>query len=350
MKIPVVNDLHWGFKTGSPQFREYFVKFFETVFFPYIDKHGFKEIIFAGDFFDNRKFVNIETVRAVREKFIEPLQKRGVTVHCILGNHDVYYKNTNVVNSLRELFSTYDHLKVYEAPTDVLVGDATIAMISWLTADNQEQFREFLKTTTAKVAVGHFELAGFEMTRGVPCEDGMSRRVLDQFDLVMSGHFHQKNGDGKVQYLGTQYDMTFSDLDETKGFHVFDTNTLSLEFVPNPLKMFYRLEYDDSNSGPFEMPDFSRYTDTYVKLVVKTKKNPRRYEKYISALYDAVPLEVSIVEEYELIDNNPEIDIDISADTLSIIYHDIDESKDIANPGKLKQIMSELYIESFEVE
>jgi DNA repair exonuclease SbcCD nuclease subunit len=349
MLIPFINDTHFGFKNDSQIFREYFNRFFKDIFFPYVDANNIKELIHLGDLMDRRKYVNFETLKFIRENFIEELHKRQITMHIILGNHDVYYKNTNSVNSVRELFNDHPSIKLYEKFQDADVAGFKFAMIPWICPENQNEFDSFVHNSSSTVAVGHLELQGFEVLRGIRSEEGMNKNILEKFQNVYSGHFHQKNDDGHIFYLGTQYDMTFADVDERKGFHVFDTETRSVRFIENPQKMFYRLIYDDINKT--DIPDFSRYEKSYVKLVVKNKKYPKLFDKYIGKLYDIGPHEVNIIEEYELADPSTD-DIDITQDTLSIIYGDIDDNKNYepAAVNSLKKIMTDLYLESFEVD
>jgi hypothetical protein len=262
----------------------------------------------------------------------------------------VYYKNTNHTNSVRELFNESPSVRLYEDFTDAQVGDFSFAMIPWICNDNEQKFYDFVKNAKSSVAIGHLELKGFEVLRGIRSEEGLSKNILDKFESVYSGHFHQKNDDGHIYYLGTQYDMTFADVDERKGFHVFDTQTREVQFIHNPCKMFYRIVYDDSE-GPVEIPDFSEYSKTYVKLLVRSKKHAKSFDRYITKLYDVCPHEVNIIEEYELIDASAD-EVDITQDTLSIIYSDIDDNKnyDPAAANSLKKIMTDLYLESFEVD
>ena len=349
MKLPIICDTHFGFKNDSPIFREYFNNFFTNIFFPYLDKHEIKEIVHLGDLMDRRKYVNFETAKYVRENFIEQLEKRQVKMHVMLGNHDVYYKNTNSVNGIRELFSVSPSVKLYEDFQDVTICDSSFAIFPWICDENHQRFLEFIKNSKSTIALGHLELYGFEVLRGIRSEEGMSSNLFDKFEMVFSGHYHQKNGDGHINYLGTQYDMTFADVDETKGFHVFDTETRKLEFIINPQKMFYRLVYDDSQE--IEYPNFSRYKNSYVKLIVKNKKSGKAFDRYISKLYQEEPHEVNIIEEYELLESSTD-EIDITQDTLSIIYSDIDDSENYEPEvlNSLKKIMTDLYLESFEVD
>jgi hypothetical protein len=349
-KIPLINDTHFGFKSDHPLFREYFGKFFSETFLPYLITNGFKEIIHLGDFFDRRKYVNFETLKYVRETVLEPLQSAGIICHIVLGNHDTYYKNTSSTNSLRELLGSYDNLRIYESPQDVEIDGVSLAFVPWINEGNQQQFLDFLKTSKSRVAFGHFELMGFEVLRGVKSDIGIDSKTLDRFEYVFSGHFHQKHDDGHVYYLGTQYDMTFADVYEKKGFHVLDLANDRLEYIENPNKLFHILTYDESDTE--SLPLFLPYAGKYVKLIVKTKKNPIYFDRYVSTLSAVNPASLTIVEESELFDGFEGMsgEIDSEQDTMSVIFTDIDNSSEIENKDRLKKLMHDLYVESFEID
>ena len=79
--------------------------------------------------------------------------------------------------------------------------------------------------STSKVAMGHLEINGFKATRGHMMETGMDTTVFDKFDAVYSGHFHTRSTNGKIHYLGNPYEMFWNDVNDTRGFHFFDTET-----------------------------------------------------------------------------------------------------------------------------
>jgi len=351
MKLPIINDTHFGVKGDSKIFREYMNTFFQNVFFPYLDQHEFKEIVHLGDVFDNRKQINVETMAFFSKNFFLPLKERGIKIHILIGNHDAYFKNTNDVNSIREFLSHYDNVVMYDSPIDVEFDGTNIGMVPWLNPENLADFSSFLTKTNSRSLMGHFEIQGFEVMRGTASLSGLAPSVFADFDSIYSGHFHQKSDDGKIFYLGTQFDMSFADLNETKGFHVLDTSTGKLEFIANQDKMFYKLVYDDANLPvKYQHPDFSKYKNRFVKLIVKHKKNANLLEDYLSKLYAVSPYEVSIIDEEELNVVVSDKDIDITQDTMSIIFQDIEDNANIINKEKLKTIMHELYVESFEVE
>jgi len=320
-------------------------RFFTDVLFPYIDKHGITTIIFLGDLIDRRKYINFETLKFMDTCLLDPLLKRNIDVHLLLGNHDIYFKNTSEVNSPDLLLSKYTNIKIYDKPQDVTVNGITLSFIPWLNDNNMEDFKKYLPTSKASLAFGHLEIKGFQVLRGILSEHGLDKEELKNFEFVYSGHFHQKQDNGQIYYLGTQYDLSFSDVNEKKGFHILDLNTRKLEFIENPYKLFYKVVYDDKDINQ----DFSKFTDCYVKLLVKKKTDVAKFDKYLENLYNSNPADVSIIEEFTLSTDSPD-EIDQSDDTLSLISKEIDylESTDV-DKTTLKRLINELYHESFEV-
>ena len=103
MKIALITDTHFGARNDNLAFNEYFYKFWEEIFFPYIEKEGIDTVIHLGDVMDRRKFVSYKIAQDFRTRFIQRFVDKGVTLHMMVGNHDTFYKNTNDVNSLAEL-------------------------------------------------------------------------------------------------------------------------------------------------------------------------------------------------------------------------------------------------------
>jgi DNA repair exonuclease SbcCD nuclease subunit len=349
MKLAIINDTHFGARSDSPVFGEYFFKFFDDVFFPYCDKHGINTVLHLGDLLDRRKFVNFQTLNQVRTRFMEPLLQRGMTVHCILGNHDVYYKNTNLVNSPKELFGErYTNFNIYEEPIELQFGSLRLAMVPWINKNNYEEFMRFIKKSKCPVICGHFELEGYQVMRGIKFEGGMPASMLARYEMVLSGHFHHKHGGGNVQYLGTQYQITFGDLEDRKGFHVLDTETRQLEFIENPNRMFHAIHYDDSRhdyTKLLENADFSRYANTFVKVFVDVKTKPYVFDKFLDGIYGAPVIGVTIVEQ-NTDTSTGEPAADMALDTLGLINKEIDGMEEVHDKSMLKRIVRDLYMES----
>ena len=345
VKIALINDSHFSARGDSQLFFDYFMKFFDDVFFPYIKEHDIKTVIHAGDLMDRRKFVNFNILHQVRTKFMDKFKEEGVELHCILGNHDVYYRNTNKINSIRELFS--DDLILYEEPTVVNFGGLDIALLPWVCKENYDQSINFIKTASAPILIGHLELQGYDVMRGVKYDGGMSPKIFERFERVFTGHFHCRQEHGNIYYMGTQYQITFSDLHEQKGFHVLDTDTREIEFIPNPHKMFHSLTYNDEG-GPVDSGKFEcEYLNgAYVKLYVEHKEHAYSFERFMDKLYECGVEKITVVEEFDNSDWTQEEIVDLAQDTVTLINNEVDALEEVKDKDRMKRLIRDLYMES----
>ena len=146
MKIAILNDTHCGVRSDMVEMSNYQGRFYDEVFFPYLDEHNIKQIVHLGDYFDRRKFINFASLKANKQHFIDPMIKRGIQMDLILGNHDTYYKNTNEVNAIKELCTTFDGIKepwIYEKATTINFGGTDICLIPWICDDNKKEIKIF---------------------------------------------------------------------------------------------------------------------------------------------------------------------------------------------------------------
>jgi len=350
VKIALINDTHFGARGDSQLFFDYFMKFFDEVFFPYLEEHNIKTVIHAGDLMDRRKFVNFSILNQVRTRFMDRLRDNSIELHCILGNHDVYYRNTNEINSIRELFGR--DLKLYENPEVVNFDGLDIALLPWINKENAEEYLQFVKTAPAPILIGHLELEGYEVIRGVNFSGGgTDYKLFDRYEQVLSGHFHCRQERENIYYLGTQYQITFGDLNETKGFHVLDTDTRELEFIENPNKMFHTLTYNDEE-GPVDVDEMKvpvHFKDSYIKLYVEKKKHPYTFDRFMDKLYDSGVAKITVVEELSDSEWTKEEIVDLAQDTVTIINNEIDGIEEVKDKDKMKRLIKDLYMESLSI-
>jgi len=360
MKIALINDTHFGARAESPAFNEFFFKFWDNVFFPYIEQHGIKKIIHLGDIVDRRKYINYVILNSMRVRFMKRIGELGCTIDVIVGNHDVPYRNTNEINAMSELFADCKFLRVFHKPETINYDGLDIAIIPWINSGNLRETLDFIDNTPAQIAMGHLEVAGFEMDKGSISQTGFDRSTFKKFETAYTGHFHHKSTDGHIYYLGNQFEITWADYGDQRGFHVFDTNTRKIEFVANPYRMFHKIEYDDSNG--FGIPhsltfeainarDFSEYTSTTVKVIVINKTNPILFDKFMDKLYEAHPLDVDIVEDFIGFNEMSDEDIIDKADSTTTIVDKYIDSIEIGlDKEKLKSLMREIYNQAHDLE
>jgi len=348
MRIAILTDTHFGARNDSQQFLDYFLDFIENQFLPECEKQNITKILHLGDLMDRRKFVNYNTLNQVRERFFQRLQEKEMTMWCLIGNHDTYYKNTNNINSLRELFSDrFSCFVPIETPCVLDEFDGIkIGMVPWINKENEKECVDFIHSCEADILCGHFELNGYEVMRGVKFENGMDPKILSRFDRVLSGHFHTRHTKNNVHYLGTPYQITFSDLNENKGFYILDTETKELEFIKNNRKMFLSIEYYDKT---FETIDnFKDFENKYIKLFVREKKSQTKFDTFIENLYDAKVGSLTVIEDENNIEENIEV-ADMSLDTLTLIYKEAEDfysSIEGIDVNKLKRLIQDIYMEA----
>jgi len=269
MKIALLNDTHFGCRNDNPAFIKFQNKFYDEQFFPFIQRNNIKCLIHLGDVVDRRKFINHNTAHNFKKVFWNRLDDMDIETHIIIGNHDTYYKNTNEVNAMQNL-NISKNTMVYTHATDVEFDGLKILFIPWICDDNYAETIRTIGNSTATIAMGHLEISGFEMHNGHMNEQGLEKAMFKRFEKVMSGHFHKKSDDGQIYYLGTQYEMTWSDYMCPKGFHIFDTATRELSRVENPNRMFKKIVYNDKETN-YDTIDIKEYDHTFVKLFISNK-------------------------------------------------------------------------------
>lgn len=351
MLIALITDTHFGARNDSEILANYFDRFYSEVFYPYLVENGIKNIVHLGDAFDRRKYINYQSLTRCKKYFYDPLIKHNLFLYEIVGNHDTYFKNTNDVNSPNLLLGEYsDHMIVYPDPTIVSLGGKNIAFMPWICPDNYDDAMKLIETSDASVLMGHLELSGFEMHRGAVHTGGLTADTFSKFDVVMSGHFHHRSSRGNIHYLGCPYEMTWSDYGDQKGFHIFDTDTTELTFVPNPLALFHKVHYNDvkwNSAEHIDVLDFTKLTDTFVKVIVTNKSNPYWFDLFMNKLEKANPAHIQIVDDNLNLDMVDDEDIleDID-DTMTILTKSIEGLQlDIDKP-RLDNLFKSLYNEA----
>ena len=216
----------------------------------------------------------------------------------------------------------------------------------WINQGNEEASYQLIKKTTSKVAMGHLELQGFRVNRQIIMEHGLASKLFEKFKYVFSGHYHTRSNDGRVFYLGNPYEMYWTDVNDTRGFHIFDTENLTLTPINNPYKLFHNIYYEDTN---YKLFNASQYENKIVKVIVRKKTNPKDFEKFIDKLHSVGIQELKIVENFD-IHESEEFEVDEEENTLSILNRYIDESEFEFDGNIIKGIFQDLYRQACEVE
>lgn len=328
-------------------------KFLTEIFFPTLDTFEITTVLHGGDYGDRRKYASFATTQFVETRYRAPLRARGVHEHVIVGNHDCFLRDSTEINSIEELYRHDSSLTIYTQPTEIDIDGCGILMSPWICGNNRAQTLQLLSNTTCPVVLGHFEIEGFQMYRGMPSHEGLSADMFDRFALVMSGHYHHASRRDPIRYLGAMWPMIWSDYCDTRGFHLFNTETYELTFIENPYSPLARVVYDDEHASSTYASDLiesiaaptSPYRDAYVKVVVKTRTNPYAFEQVLDALAKVNPQDIVVIDDIVLdmtsVEDTQSLTTDV--DTVSLIQEYVEHLTVSCDKISLLSYLQDLY-------
>jgi hypothetical protein len=352
LKIALITDTHWGVRQDSLPFLYNNKQFLENIFFPTIDAEGLDTIIHLGDLLDRRKYINFYTLQRMHQDFLTPVAERNLDFHFIVGNHDIFYKNSMDVLSIEELgLNKPNHgkeINIYRSATEVVFDGLKCLFVPWICDENREDTHKLIGATDATVVLGHLELAGFEMYKGLPNYDGEDKELYSRFSCVLSGHYHHKSSVGHIHYLGSHAEFTWADYNDPRGFHIFDSGTQEIRFIANPFRMFHKVFYDDKSKNIEEVLALvePKLKDAHVKVIVVSKVNPFWFDMFMSRIGEMGPIDVQVVDDHFNMDliSNTEIMAE-AEDTLSFIRKSI-ETSNLDKKEQLDKFLINLYNEA----
>jgi hypothetical protein len=213
-KAAVFTDIHLGLKGNSKvhnqdceDFIDWYIKEAQAA--------GCETGIFCGDWHHNRNSLNLTTMDAT----IRSMEKLGAAFEQFFffdGNHDLYYKDKRDVNSTAFAKHIPGITFIDEITT---IEDVTI--VPWLVGDEWKKLRKL----KSKYVFGHFELPSFYMNAMVQMPDHGELRAEDfsNQSYVFSGHFHKRQQQGVVHYLGNAFPHDYADAwDDDRGMMILD--------------------------------------------------------------------------------------------------------------------------------
>ena len=201
MKIAIITDQHFGARKNSKLFHDYFLRFYNDVFFPTLEQEGITTIVDMGDTFDSRKGIDFSALSWAKNNYYDKL--KDYTIHTIVGNHTAYYKNTNQVNAIDLLLREYDNVKIYSETSEIKIDNLNILLVPWINSENEKKTLKAINKSKSPMAMGHLECKGFRIHRGYVMEQGIDVDLFDKFDKVYSGHYHTRSDNGKLYYKRT---------------------------------------------------------------------------------------------------------------------------------------------------
>jgi len=243
-------DVHFGWKAATPEWIENQVEYFEKMFFPFVEKQiasgRHPIIVIAGDYFENRTNLDIKVMNVAID-IMERMAKL-CPVYSIIGNHDIYKKSDNTINSLMVFKNTANVTVVDGTLQLTLKNDKKILLVSWM--DNFKDITKLIGREKDKndYIVLHTEISGLKMDNGYTIVDGVNVETLPDECKVMSGHIHKRQESKKAMYFGCPYHLDRKDIGNQKGIYTLniDDDGVKKVFTENTVSpMYVKLNYAD---------------------------------------------------------------------------------------------------------
>lgn len=248
-KIFLVGDLHLGIRNNSVEWADIQKEFLLEVLPKTAIENGFNPetdiLILEGDIFHSRESINVRIQNDSMEIFqnLAKVFKRGVFI--ILGNHDVYYKDSNQVNSVRPLKHLAENIHVFESPEVLTINEKdNWLMLPWV--EDTKSLGSYVADYAGMCSriVCHADIKGLKFNRWTKVEHGLEVTALSQYDRVYSGHIHHRQEQDNILYTGTPYQMDRGDRGNVKGYYIIDAKDNYREtFIENQVSPNY-VKYD----------------------------------------------------------------------------------------------------------
>ena len=264
-----VSDTHFGIRSNSLEWMDIHREYFMNFFIPLIKKNYRKgdAIIHTGDVFDSRQSLNLKVMNMGMEIFEELAKIMPVFVIC--GNHDIYYKKSNEVNSVK-IFNWLDNVHVYEEPVmlELNKGKTKALLMPW--CDTHEEEQEIIDANPADYLFCHTDMRGLKFNSRVEVDEGLESESFSGFKKVFSGHIHYAQKNKNIRMVGSPYQLTRSDIGNVKHVWFLDFTDDSEEGVVNDYSpQFMRIKLEKALEMRIE--DLKRIIDNnFVDIMVNS--------------------------------------------------------------------------------
>ncbi len=344
MKLILLGDIHFDLNNGNEEIFNIQMSFFEDQLFPYMRENKIDNIFQFGDFTDNRNSISMNIQHLLKERFFDKLEDYNFKIYTLIGNHDIFYKNSLDIFSLEIFEKAYlSNLVCIKEETMMKFDGLNVQVVPWLLENKLSINKE------ADMIFGHLEMKDFKISKTYKAIHGLDS---NNFNIpVYSGHYHIKDSKGYINYLGTPFQTSWSDYLEEKGFYVLDTETREVEFIENNefkhLKVFVNSDTKELEINGFKTPLQLKYTpkmDLEIfkqnKIKIYTNKENSMIKNLMERLAEiAYKVDLEILKEIEELDTETIIEkvkgYDITESLIQIVEEeDVSVLNEILNQAK----------------
>lgn len=351
-KIALISDVHFGCRNNSETYLEIIKKFFTITLVDALEKHKITDVRILGDLFDCRNNINVRTLNVAMDVFRWfKINKPDVQFKILLGNHDIYYKNRIDVNSI-ECLRQVGNIEIIDKVTTEVINSKEIISYPWLVPGSNEQCH-FLSVANGdkkyNLCLGHFEIRGFEISKGVYDTENLEISLFKNFDKVFTGHYHLRSTTQNVTYLGCPFQQTWSDYGDDKGINIWDIDEEKHIFIKNEISPeFIKVNIDDLQNKNVSL--LKKIKGNHVKFMIDKKVEESWLVKARAKLESFEPFTFEVentIIETQIDDTS--IDITKINDPFSLLMECVEnimELDDDIDKTELKRYLMEIYSDS----
>jgi DNA repair exonuclease SbcCD nuclease subunit len=293
-RIWFITDTHLGIRNNSEEWLNIHKNYFYEWFIPLV-KNNYRAgdiLVHLGDVYDSRQSLNLKVLNLGISIFenLSEIFKDGIYVIC--GNHDIFGRTTNEINSLKSL-KWIPQVNIFEEPESIKLGKRKVLLMPWR-KDHQTERELLLNAKKHDYLFCHTDMKGLLFNKFVRTDEGINYDELSKFERVYSGHIHYSQNFGKIRMLGSPYQLTRSDMDNLKGITVLDLETGEESFFENKISpKFVRLNFERVlNSTPPELNSIFRnnFVDVLIDPQIAVKAPLGLLVDYVES-----PLKISFI-------------------------------------------------------
>lgn len=332
MKAFLLTDTHFGTRPiDSDKWLRMMESYFDNFFIPLI-KEKYKPgdvLIHLGDLYDNRSQIPINVLNSV-DRIISELSEI-LPIHLMIGNHDIYNKSNNDINSPKSL-RWIPNVTVYESTTTIELGSKKVVLMPWVDK-KLDQIKLLKEYSPADYLFCHSDLNGCRMHLSSVAWKNKNKIDIESFasyEKVYSGHIHIRQENKNFKFIGSPYHMDRNDIGDEKGVYIIDIESGEEEFIPNKISPQFKkikiskeediknIDVEDSNKN---------YIDLSISntLLINNRKLRRKIEQYLEEgsfsrvdyINDVVDTKVNESSDGEDNSENNDIDLDINIESIN---------------------------------
>ena len=303
-EVIFISDVHFGVRNGSFEWLDIMKNYFDKFFIPLLKKEISSDktpvVVVAGDYFDNRQYVDINVLNVAYNTMKEI--SSICPVYKIIDHQDIYKQTDTDVNSL-VVFSDFENVHVVSEVSDLEISNnSSFLLVPWV-GDMKEE-NKIIADCKDKFdyLVFHTEISGMTYDNNRPIVNGLNLSVVDDNCRILSGHIHKRQESKKGLYFGSPYHLTRSDIGNEKGIYIFSCDgekKMKRTFVKNDVSPeFKAVNFSEIGKDPKNWADITK--GNFVDIVFSQEElDSINVNKFMKEIQTFAPMKVEIAMKKE---------------------------------------------------